>query len=131
MKILLSGGALGQLPQEVKSMSKIIMTVFFVIILVLMVRRCFPPSSTGPVLSGKRGRGGAKLAARNAIHCPLFTVPSSRALAGFGPDARRGATRGIKGHVVSQLIPLAKDGKRGTLMGTMTMLVQQSGGVDT
>jgi hypothetical protein len=29
MKILPCGGALGQLPQDVKSMSKIIMTVFF------------------------------------------------------------------------------------------------------
>ena len=42
MKILLSGGTLGQLPQEVKSMSKIIMTVFFMIILVPVMRRMLP-----------------------------------------------------------------------------------------
>ena len=42
MKILLSGGTLGQLLQEVKSTSKIIMTVFFMIILVPLVRRMLP-----------------------------------------------------------------------------------------
>ena len=72
MKILLSAGALGKSHQEVASLSKIIMTIFFVIILVPLVRRMLLPISRAsrPLW----GEGGAKLAARNEIHWVLRSL---------------------------------------------------------